>query len=230
MLLNCGVGEDSWESLGLQGDPTSPSWRRSVLGVHWKDWWWSWNSNISVTSHKELTHCKRPWRWGDWGQEEKGTTEGEMAGWHHWLDGHEFEWTPGVCDGQGGLACCDSWGRKESDRTERLSWADAYSPQHAFSFWPLARSRATASATAVSLSPNSIALSVSLKVKTSHCRDPNDVCHGDIQSESVWLSRPDPGKFCLHWDITPQLLPRGDRLYYWRYEGVNAPWRSLSVN
>ena len=45
MLLNCGVGEDSWESLGLQEDPTSPSWRRSVLGVHWKDWCWSWNFN-----------------------------------------------------------------------------------------------------------------------------------------------------------------------------------------
>ena len=57
-----------------------------------------------------------------WGQEEKGTTEDEMAGWHHWLDGHDFEWTPGVGDGQGGLACCDSWGRKESDTTERLNW------------------------------------------------------------------------------------------------------------
>ena len=53
----------------------------------------------------------------DWGQEEKGTTEDEMAGWHHWLDGRESEWTPGVGDGQGGLACCDSWGRKESDTT-----------------------------------------------------------------------------------------------------------------
>ena len=47
-----------------------------------------------------------------------------MAGWHHWLDGHEFEWTPGVGDGQGGLACCDSWGHKESDMTERLNWTD----------------------------------------------------------------------------------------------------------
>ena len=56
----------------------------------------------------------------DWGQEEKGTTEDEMAGWHHHLDGHEFEWIPGVGDGQEGLACCDSQGRKESDRTERL--------------------------------------------------------------------------------------------------------------
>ena len=58
----------------------------------------------------------------DWGREEKGTTEDEMAGWHHWLNGHEFEWTPGVGDGQGGLACCDSWGRRESDMTERLNW------------------------------------------------------------------------------------------------------------
>ena len=58
----------------------------------------------------------------DWAQEEKGTTEDEMAGWHHWLNGRESEWTPGVGDGQGGLACCDSWGRKESDTTEWLIW------------------------------------------------------------------------------------------------------------
>ena len=55
-------------------------------------------------------------------QVEKGTTEDEMAGWHHRLDGHEFEWTPGVGDGQGGLGCCSPWGRKESDTTER--WTD----------------------------------------------------------------------------------------------------------
>ena len=61
----------------------------------------------------------------DWRQEEKGTTEDEMAGWHNWLDGHESEWTPGVGDGQGGLACCDSWGRKELDTTERLNWTEA---------------------------------------------------------------------------------------------------------
>ena len=61
----------------------------------------------------------------DWGQEEKGTTEDETAGWHHWLDGRESQWAPWVGDGQGGLACCDSWGRKESDATERLNdWTD----------------------------------------------------------------------------------------------------------
>ena len=54
----------------------------------------------------------------DWGQEEKGTTEDEMAGWHHRLDGRELEYTPGVGDGQGGLVCCSSWGHKESDTTE----------------------------------------------------------------------------------------------------------------
>ena len=60
----------------------------------------------------------------DWGQEEKGTTEDEMAGWHHRLNGHEFGWTPGVGDGQGGLECCNSWGRKELDMTERLNWTE----------------------------------------------------------------------------------------------------------
>ena len=60
----------------------------------------------------------------DWGQKEKGMTEDEMAGWHRWLDGLESEWTPGSGDGQGGLACCKSWGRKESDMTERMIWSD----------------------------------------------------------------------------------------------------------
>ena len=63
----------------------------------------------------------------DWGQEEKGTTEDEMAGWHHWLDEHESEWTPGVGDGQGGLVSCDSWGRKELDTTEWLNWTELLS-------------------------------------------------------------------------------------------------------
>ena len=60
MLLNCGVGEDSWESLGLQGDPTSPSWRKWVLNIHWNDLCWSWNSNTLATWCKELTHLKSP--------------------------------------------------------------------------------------------------------------------------------------------------------------------------
>ena len=58
----------------------------------------------------------------DWGQEEKGTTEDEIVAWHHQLNGHGFGWTPGVVDGQGGLVCCGSWGRKELDTTEWLNW------------------------------------------------------------------------------------------------------------
>ena len=81
MLLNCGVGDDSWESLGLQGDPTSTSLRRSVLGVHWKDWCWSWNSNTSVTSCEELTYWNRPWCLE--GLEAGG--EGNDRGWDGWM-------------------------------------------------------------------------------------------------------------------------------------------------
>ena len=71
----------------------------------------------------------------DWGQEEKATTEDEMAGWHHRLYGHEFEWTPGVGDGLGGLACYNSWGRKESDTTERLNWTDAWQDGRILGHW-----------------------------------------------------------------------------------------------
>ena len=66
----------------------------------------------------------------DWGQEEKGTTEDEIVGWHHWLNGHGFRWTLVVGDGQGGLACCGSWGRKESDTTERLNWTELLCSEH----------------------------------------------------------------------------------------------------
>ena len=74
----------------------------------------------------------------DWGQEEKGTTEDEMAGWHHRLNGHGFEWTPGVGDGPGGLACCSSRGHKEADMTEQLNWTqlnNITSVLFFFNFW-----------------------------------------------------------------------------------------------
>ena len=66
----------------------------------------------------------------DWGQEEKGMTEGEMVRWHHWLDGHGFAWTPGVGDEQVGLACCSSWGCKELDTTEQLNNNKEQSKNH----------------------------------------------------------------------------------------------------
>ena len=124
MLLNYGVGEDSWESLGLQGDPISLSWWRSVLGVHWRDWCWSWNSNIWAPHGKSWLTGKDPDAGRESGQEEKGRTEDEMTRWYHQLDGHEFEWTQGVDYGQGGLACCNSWGHKESDTSEWMNWTE----------------------------------------------------------------------------------------------------------
>ena len=99
---------------------------RSVLGVHWKDWCWSWNSNTLATWCEELTHLKDPDAGKDWGQEEKGTTEDKMVGWHHRLNGHGFGWTLAVSDEKGGLECCGSWGCKESsDMTERLNWTES---------------------------------------------------------------------------------------------------------
>ena len=86
--LNCGVGEDSWESLGLQGDPTSPFWRRSVLSVHWKDWCWRWNSNILATWFEELTHWKRLWCW----QRLRAGEEGDDRGWDGWM-ASPTQWT-----------------------------------------------------------------------------------------------------------------------------------------
>ena len=122
MLSNCGAGKDSWEFLGLQGDPTSPS-----KGDQ------SWVFIVRIDAKAETPIFWPPdaksWLIGkdpdagkDWAQEEKGTTEDEMAGWHHRLNGQGLGWTLGVGDGQGGLVCCGSWGLKESDTTERLNW------------------------------------------------------------------------------------------------------------
>ena len=81
MLLNCGVGEDSWDSLGLQGDQTSHSWRKTVLSIHWKDWCWSWSSNTLATWWEELTHWKRHWCW----ERSKMGGEGDGRGWDSWM-------------------------------------------------------------------------------------------------------------------------------------------------
>ena len=118
MLLNCGVGEDSWESLGLQGDPTSPSQRKSVVNILWKDWCWSWNSNTLATWCEELTPWKRPCCW------ERG--EGDDRGWDGciasptwrtrvWTSSGSWWWTgkPGV------LQCMDL-----QSRTQLSNWTE----------------------------------------------------------------------------------------------------------
>ena len=100
------ISECSFE-FRLQGDPTSPE-----------------TPTLWSPDAKSWLVWKDPDAGNDWGQEEKGTTEDEMVGWRHRLDGHGFGGTLGVGDGQGGLACCGSWGRKEADTTERLNWTD----------------------------------------------------------------------------------------------------------
>ena len=88
MLSNCGVGKDSWEFLGLQGDQTSQSYRKSVLNIHWKDWCWIWNSNTLATWCEELTYLKRPWFW----ERLKAGGEGNYRGWDVWM-GSLTQWT-----------------------------------------------------------------------------------------------------------------------------------------
>ena len=121
MLLNCGVGEDSWESLGLQGDPTNPPQRKSVLNIHWKDWCWSWSSNPLATWCKELTRWKRPWCW----ERLKAGGEGDDRGRDDWMASLTrwtwFEQALGVDDGQGSLACSRPWDHKELDTGEWLN-------------------------------------------------------------------------------------------------------------
>ena len=126
MLLHCGVGEDSWESLGLQGDPSSPSQRRSVLVL--KDWCWSFNSNNLATWCEELTHWKRPWCWERW----RAGGEGDNRGWDGWMasltqwtwvwvDSCNWWWTgrPGVLQFMGSQRVGHDW-------VTELNWTEPF--------------------------------------------------------------------------------------------------------
>ena len=104
MLLNCGVGEDTWESLGQQGDQASQSKRKSTLNIHWKDC--CWRSNTLATWYEELIHWKRPWRWERLRAGREGRGREWDSWWHHWLNGCEFEHTVGDSEGQVSLVCC----------------------------------------------------------------------------------------------------------------------------
>ena len=111
---------------------TARSSNQSILkeispGFLWKEWAKAESPVLWPPHAKSWLIGKDPDAGMDWGQVEKGTTEDEIAGWHHWFVGHESEWTPGVGDGQRGLVCCDSWGRKESDMTEWLNWTEPQS-------------------------------------------------------------------------------------------------------
>ena len=124
MLLNCGVGEGSWVPWTARRSNQSilkeiiPEYSLEGLMQKLKLQYFGHLMWRADSLEKILMLGK------DWGQEEKGTSEDEMVGWHHWLDGHEFEQVLGVGDGQGGLACFSPRGHKESDTTERLNWTE----------------------------------------------------------------------------------------------------------
>ena len=117
MLSNCGAGEDSWEPLGQQGDPTTQFSRKSTLKTDAE-------LEAPILWPPDVKSCligKDSYAGKDWGQKGKGVTEDEMVRWHHQLSRHEFEKTPGDSEGQGSLACCSPWGFKESDTTKQLN-------------------------------------------------------------------------------------------------------------
>ena len=97
-----------------------------MLTIHWKDWWEVEAPILWAPDAKSWLIRKDPDAGKDWGQEEKGMTEDEMVGWHHWLNGHECEQALGDSEGQGSLASCSSWGRKETDITEWLNDNNIY--------------------------------------------------------------------------------------------------------
>ena len=134
MLLNCGVVENSWESHRLQGDQTSQSQRKSVLSVHWKDWCWSWNSNILASWSEELTHLKRPWyceRLRAGGERDDRGWDGWMASptqWTWvWVDSGSWWWT-----GMPGVLRFLVLQRLRLDWATELNWTEHLSAQWVF--------------------------------------------------------------------------------------------------
>ena len=130
MLLNCGVGEDSWESFAWQGDRTNQSWRKSVLSIHWKDWCWSWNSNTLATRWEELTYLEKPWCWerlkvgGDGNNREWGGWMVSPTWWTWvWVSSESWWWTgkPAVLQSMGSQRVRHNW-------VSELNWTSIGAP------------------------------------------------------------------------------------------------------
>ena len=143
MPLNCGDGENSWESLGLQGAQTSPSYRESVLNIHWKDWCWSWSSNNLATWSEELTHWERPWCWE---RLKVGGGEGASRGWDGWMASRTprtWVWVnsrSSWCTGRPGVLQSTRSQRIRQDWATELNWT---APTNQFSFTPFPGSWST---------------------------------------------------------------------------------------
>ena len=122
MLLNFGARENSWEFPKQQEDQTSQSQTKSTPNNHWSTDAEAEALILRPPDVKNWLTRKRPWCWEILKAAGEGTTEDEMAGWHHRLNGHEFEQASGVSDGQGGLACCRPWGCKKLLSTWLSDW------------------------------------------------------------------------------------------------------------
>ena len=192
MLLNCGVGEDSWECLGL----------KEIQPVHSKgDQPWVFFGRTDAKAETPILWPPHAESWfigkdsdagRDWGQEEKGTTEDEMSVWHHRLEVREFEWNPGVGDGQGGLACCNSWGHNESGMTERLNWLNWTDGVHVHS--------------AIFLNHKE----VGSNSKASHRRESREIISSEVRDagwDTRWYHIISPLRVKVRW-IQLNLLPR----------------------
>ena len=169
MLLNCGVGEDSWESLELQG---GLSWGKLVLSVHWKDWCWSWNSNILATLCEGLTHLKRPWCW----ERLRVGGEGDDGGWDGWMasptqwtwvwvDSRSWWWTgrPGVLQSMGLQRVGPDWA------TELTDWWEP----------------------GVTCAVRFVAQSCPTLCDHMHCSPPGSSVHGILQARILqWVAMP----------------------------------------
>ena len=148
MLLNCGVGEHSWESLGLQEDQTNQSQRKWTLNIHWKNWCWNGTSNTLATWCEELTHWKRPWCW----ERLRAGGKGGSRGWFGWTASPPTQWS---------WVWANSGRQWRTGKPGMLRSTGSQTVRHDFSNWPIATTKRKE---AVTLSPFLMVLTWSLLI------------------------------------------------------------------
>ena len=235
MLLNCGVGEDSWESLGLQGDLTSPFWWRSALGFLWRECCWSWNSSTLATSCEELTHWKRLWCWEGLGAGGEGDDRG-WNGWRAslprwtwvWVNSGSWWWTgrPGVLRFMGSRRVGHNWA---TELTECWFYSSSQPLIQSFDFSCFCHVCALPS---LNLNSGWVSLIFEKEMLLKYLwsmffgnKGSAKFCNGMLYP--VWRSQPScllgvlvPAVFSLSWDSWPKSYTAGlFLLWWWAHEG-----------